>query len=89
MVSKPSVMFAADEEKKAFILSQDIPGANLPRETVEECTVVQVKRWLVCRGAKKPPVKGCSSEQVRSQNQMFSCYLLFFWIRHTVKLDFI
>ena len=52
MVSKASVMFAADEEKKAFILSQDIPGANLPRETVEECTVVQVKRWLVCRGAK-------------------------------------
>ena len=45
-------MFAADEEKKAFILSQDIPGANLPRETVKECTVVQVKRWLVCRGAK-------------------------------------
>ena len=55
MASKP----VADGEKKAFILSQeDIPGANLPRETVEECSVVQLKRWLVCRGAKTTGKKG-------------------------------
>ena len=31
---------------------EDVPGAILPRETPEECTVKQLHRWLLCRGAK-------------------------------------
>ena len=30
------------------ILSEE----DIPRETVEQCSVVQLKRWLLCRGAK-------------------------------------
>lgn len=31
---------------------EDVPGAILPREIPEECTVKQLQRWLLCRGAK-------------------------------------
>ena len=31
---------------------EDVPGAILPREKPEECTVKQLQRWLLCRGAK-------------------------------------
>ena len=31
---------------------KDVPGAILPREKPEECTVKQPQRWLLCRGAK-------------------------------------
>ena len=30
----------------------DVPGAILPRKIPEECTVKQLQRWLLCRGAK-------------------------------------
>ena len=39
---------------------EDVPGAILPREKPEECTVKQLQRWLLCRGAKRPERK-CSS----------------------------
>ena len=38
--------------KKVVLCEEDIPGAKLPRENVEECTVPQLRRWLLCRGAK-------------------------------------
>ena len=31
---------------------KDVPAAILPREKPEECTVKQLQRWLLCRGAK-------------------------------------
>ena len=31
---------------------EDVPGAILPREIPEECTVKQLQRWLLCRRAK-------------------------------------
>jgi len=31
---------------------EDVPGAILPRQIPEECTVKQLQRWLLCRGAK-------------------------------------
>ena len=37
---------------KVILSEEDIPGAKIPRETVEQCSVVQLKRWLLCRGAK-------------------------------------
>ena len=39
--------------KQTCILNEeDVPGAALPRESVEECSVVHLKRWLPCKGAK-------------------------------------
>ena len=37
---------------KVILSEEDIPGAKIPRESVEQCSVVQLKRWLLCRGAK-------------------------------------
>ena len=37
---------------KVILSEEDIPGAKIPHETVEQCSVVQLKRWLLCRGAK-------------------------------------
>ena len=31
---------------------EDVPGTILPREKREECTVKQLQRWFLCRGAK-------------------------------------
>lgn len=44
----------AEEGKKqtCTLVEEDIPDAALPRESVEECNMVQLKRWLTCRGAK-------------------------------------
>ena len=43
----------AKAAKEDVILTEyDIPGAILPKETVETCSVGQLKRWLTCRGAK-------------------------------------
>lgn len=42
-----------DESKEKIILTEnDIPGAKIPRESLEHCSVPQLKRWLLCRGAK-------------------------------------
>jgi len=46
------------KRKKRILSEEDIPGAKLRRETVEECSVVQLKRWLVYRGAKTSGKKG-------------------------------
>jgi len=32
---------------------EDVPRAILPPEKPEECTVKQLRRWLLCSGAKK------------------------------------
>ena len=40
-----------------FLTEIDIPGAKLPRDSVEKCSVVQLKRWLLCRGAKTTGIK--------------------------------
>ncbi|KAK3712312.1 hypothetical protein QZH41_017248, partial [Actinostola sp. cb2023] len=37
---------------KIDITEDDIPGAKISRESIEQCSVVQLKRWLLCRGAK-------------------------------------
>ena len=31
---------------------EDVPGAILPRQIPQECTVKQLQKWLLCRGAK-------------------------------------
>ena len=31
--------------------AEDVPGAILPREKTQECTVKQLQRWLLCHGA--------------------------------------
>ena len=44
-----------NERNKSEIVKlkeEDVPGATLPRNTPEECTVKQLQRWLLCRGAK-------------------------------------
>ena len=41
----------ADENTKVQLVESDIPGAELPKPA-EFCTVVILKRWLSCRGAK-------------------------------------
>ena len=44
----------SDNIKKQTVVldEEDIPGATLPRDSVGACSVVQLKQWLTCRGAK-------------------------------------
>ena len=37
---------------RVVLTESDIPGAKIPRGTVEECRVFELKRWLLCRGGK-------------------------------------
>ena len=43
-----------------ILVDEDVPGAALPRESVEECSVVLLKRWLICRGPKTSGKKSAS-----------------------------
>ena len=39
-------------KQTCILVEEDVPGAALPRESIEECSVVQLKRWLTCKGTK-------------------------------------
>ena len=39
------------EEEMLMLCEDDIPGASLNGRDPNELTVVQLKRWLACRGA--------------------------------------
>ena len=42
------------ESKKqtCILVEEDVAGLAMPRESVEECSVLQLKRSSTCRGAK-------------------------------------
>ena len=40
------------KSESTYLREEDVPGAILPRKIPEECTVKQLQRWLLCRGAK-------------------------------------
>ena len=52
MASTVNGVKAKAAKENVILTEYDIPGAILPKETVEECSVGQLKRWLTCRGAK-------------------------------------
>ena len=52
MAAETSVIVEESKKETCTLLEEDIPGAALPRESVEEYRMVQLKRWLTCRGAK-------------------------------------
>ena len=82
-----------NEKNNLKLEERDIPGAILPREIPEECNVVQLKRWLLCRGAstsgnKKQLVARfvffaqLSSREIRFslgrfKNYSYTCFLVF------------
>lgn len=57
--------------KQIVLTEEDIPGAKLPRGNAEECTVPQLRRWLLCRGAK---TSGKKAELVKR----FVCTMVFY-----------
>lgn len=50
------------EDDIVLLNEDDIPGASLGGKDPSELNVVQLKRWLVCRGA---PVSGKKPELVQ------------------------
>ena len=40
------------KQENMKLKEENMPGAILPREKPEECTVKQLQRWLLRRGAK-------------------------------------
>lgn len=65
--------------KKVNLTEKDIPGAQLPRETPEECNVPQLKRWLLCRGACTTSKKQLLiTRLVKFRQHFWFCLLIFF-----------
>ena len=61
-----------EESVKQMVLTEEnIPGAKLPRGNAEECTVSQLRRWLLCRGAK-------TSDKKAKLVKRFVCTMLFY-----------
>ena len=61
-----------EEHVKQIVLTEeDIPGVKLPRENAEECTVPQLRRWLLYRGAK-------TSDKKAELVKRFVCMMLFY-----------
>ena len=52
MASTVNGVKAKAAKEDVIVTEYDIPGAILPKETVEACSFGQLKRWLTCRGAK-------------------------------------
>ena len=51
-IAKRKVELKQKKQENVNLKGKDVPGAILPREKPEECTVKQPQRWLLCRGAK-------------------------------------
>lgn len=47
----------------------DVPGAAFGQKTYEECTVVELRRWLECRGLK---ISGSRPELIQRSVQTAS-----------------
>ena len=67
---------------KVILTEEDILGLKIPRETVEQCSVVQLKRWVLCRGGKttgnkKELVTRYDSSKIRLRVKFFLSCLLF------------
>ena len=43
--------------KTVNLTDEDIPGAKIPRDSIDKCSVVQLKRCMLCRGAKATGIK--------------------------------
>jgi len=52
MAAETSTIVQETKKQTSIMVEEDVPGAALPRESVEECSTVQLKRWLTCTGAK-------------------------------------
>ncbi|XP_065903217.1 uncharacterized protein [Dysidea avara] len=63
-----------------MLTETDIPGASLNGKSPNQLTVVQLKRWLVCRGA---PISGKKSDLI----ERVQCYINYGWDQHLVDPD--
>ena len=52
MVSEAEENLRIDPKQTVILTEDDIPGAKLERKLLEKYSVTQLKRWLLCRGAK-------------------------------------
>ena len=66
-------MDAKGRVKQIVLTEEDILGAKLPRGNAEECSVPQLRRSLLCRGAK---TSGKKAELVKR----FVCTMVFYLI---------
>ena len=75
---------ADNTQDKAMLMldENDIPGASLNGREPNELTVVQLKRWLACRGA---PLSGKKPELIdRYVPVTFSCFISMYLISISV-----
>ena len=54
------------------ISEEDIPGSTLPRDSLEECKVKQLQRWLLCRESK---TTGQKEDLVQRLGEKTLCYV--------------
>jgi len=47
--SNTTKVIERSKSESVNLREEDVPGAILPREIPEECTVKQLQRWLLCR----------------------------------------
>ena len=52
MVAETSMIVEESKRQTCALVEEDIPDAALPLESVEECSMVQLRSWLTCRDAK-------------------------------------
>ena len=71
-------VFERKKSENVKLRQEDVPGAILPRQIPEECTVKQLQRWLLCRGAKTK--RKCSSykgkQTLKCNSNTLRCSLL-------------
>lgn len=64
-------LYRKAKKQTGIMLEEYVPGESLAREGVEECSSVQLKHWLTCRGAKS---SGKKSALVYRSNACIFCF---------------
>ena len=75
-IMAPATSAIVKEAKKqtCILVKEDVLSVVLTRESVEQCSAVQPKRWLTCRGAKTSRKHFFFCPPKRSQDGLRSLY---------------
>mgnify|MGYP000108531376 FL=1 len=74
MAAETSAIVKEAKKQTCILVKEDVLGVALTRESVEQCSAVQPKRWLTCRGAKTSRKHFFFCPPKRSQDGLRSLY---------------
>ena len=79
-------MASTQEFQKINLSSDDVPGAYINIDDFESSSIVQLKRWVECRGLKATGNKPDLLQRWIILNEKYIVFLIFFYIIFVFKM---